>query len=159
MSGTGAFLSAKVASYDLIMVKVIDSPRPQSFRARVERIYTARKGIEAQWLGTEIEFVGCPPNWGQVPLAAGDVALLFVKMTSGRLYEDTWRGHMVVEEIDGELYAIFQHKELWLSSGVPSLLRDCSRQDPRRSYATAIRFDAMEAYLLALIEQTGDGVA
>lgn len=41
------FLSDKVANYDLIMVKVIDSPRPQTFKARVERVYTARKGVNA----------------------------------------------------------------------------------------------------------------
>jgi len=41
----------------------------------------------------------------------------------------------------------------WLSEGVPSSIRAHSRQDPKRSYATAIRFDVMEAYLLSLIEK------
>ena len=78
---------------------------------------------------------------------------MFVKSISGKLHEDAWRGHMVVENIEGIPYAIFHHKELWLNKGVPSSIRECSRQDPKRSYATAIRFDAMEAYLLSLIEK------
>jgi len=41
----------------------------------------------------------------------------------------------------------------WLSEGVPSSIRAHSRQDAKRSYATAIRFDVMEAYLLSLIEK------
>lgn len=157
--GAAGFLSAKVAGYDLVMIKVFSSTPPQYFRARVGRVYTARKGVDAGWLGSEIQFVGAPSNWGQVPLAVGDSALLFIKFISGQLYEDSWRGHMVVEEIDGDLYAIFQHRELWLSKDVPSSIRDCSRQDPKRPYATAIRFDAIEAYLLALIEQVEGGAS
>jgi hypothetical protein len=146
-----------VAQHDLVMVNVMGSPRPQVFRALLERVYTARKGIDASWLRSEIEFVGGPAHWGQVPLVVGDTALLFVSKCNGMLYEAPWRGHMVVEEIDGDSYAIRHHRELWLSDGIPSSIKDHSRQDPKRPNATAIRFDALEAHLLALIEQTDTG--
>jgi hypothetical protein len=157
-SGAAAFLSQMVAQNDLVMVKVMGSPRPQTFRALLKRVYTARKGIDASWLGSEIEFVGCPAHWGQVPLAVGDTALLFVKkLSNSGLYEAPWLGHMLVEEVDGDSYAIRHQRELWLSDGVPASIRDHSRQDPKRSNATAIRFDALEAHLLALIEQESTG--
>jgi hypothetical protein len=62
-----------------------------------------------------------------------------------------------VEDIEGDLYAIYPRKELWLSDDVPTLIRESSRQDPKRSYATAIRFDVMEEYLLGLVERYGEG--
>ncbi|WP_374420565.1 hypothetical protein [Chromobacterium sp.] len=61
---------------------------------------------------------------------------------------------MVVEEIDAVQYAIFPHKELWLSEEVPLEIRGGSRQDPSRPYATAISLDVVECYLLKLIERT-----
>jgi hypothetical protein len=76
LSDPSGFLSA-LSHSDLLMVKVVASPRPQTFRARVERIYTARRGIDASWLGSEIEFVG-GTGWGEKRLAVGDTALLFV---------------------------------------------------------------------------------
>jgi len=151
------FLSDKVANYDLVMGEIVDSPRPQSFTARVKRVYAARKGVDAASLGSQIEFVGCPAHWGQVPLAVGDTALVFLGLTSGRLYEDAWHGHMVVEQIDSEAYAIYPHRQLWLSADVPTVIRDCSRQDPKRPYASAVRLDVIETYLLDLIEQTHRG--
>ncbi|MHA6912632.1 hypothetical protein ACQUJO_05750 [Ralstonia pseudosolanacearum] len=153
MSGEKEFLSDKVANFDLVMMTVMDSPRPQSFRARITRVYTARKGVDAGVLGEEVEFVGGPAHWGQVSLAVGDTALVFLKSISGLLYEDAWRGHMLIEKIGDEDYAIFQHRELWLSTDVPMSIRNCSRQDPKRPYASAVRLDVLEAYLLALIEQ------
>ena len=152
MSGELGFLSDKVAKHDLVFVKIIDAPRPQVLRAKVKRIYATGKGIDSTFLGSEIEFVRSGGSWGDVALAVGDQALLFVKLISGKLHEDAWHGHMVVEEIEGSSYAIFQHKELWLSEDVPSSIRECSRQDPKRAYATAIRFDVMETYLSSLIE-------
>lgn len=155
---TKSFLADKVANCDLVMVEIVDSPQPQCFRARVERVYSARKGVDAASCGQEIEFVGSPPNWGQISLAVGDVALVFLKSISGRLYEEAWHGHMFVEQIDGEGYAVCQHRELWLSPEVPESLRACSRQDPKRPSASAIRLEALLAYLFSLIEKTDRGV-
>ncbi|MCW7536927.1 hypothetical protein OOT46_03550 [Aquabacterium sp. A7-Y] len=90
-------------------------------------------------------------------LRAGERALLFISALSDELYEDPWRGHMVVEQIDGDLYAIFQHEELWLRDDVPDAIRASARQDPKRPYASAIRLEAMEAYLLDLIEKIDQG--
>lgn len=154
MTGAKNFLEDKVAKCDLVMAEIVESPKPQCFIARVERVFSARKGVDATSLGRLIEFVGSPPNWGQTSLTVGDVALVFLKSISGRLYEEAWHGHMFVEQIDGECYAIFQHRELWLSPDVPASLRACARQDPKRSSASAIRLEALQAYLFSLIEHT-----
>lgn len=145
------FLSGKVKTHDLVKVNVIDSPASQVLRATVERIYSARRGIDPRCLGREIEFTRSPGHWGDVSLSIGERALVFVASIAGRLYEDPWHGHMVVDEIDGRQYASFPGRELWLRDDVPASLRAYSKQDPKRPYATAIRLDAMEAYLVKLI--------
>lgn len=158
MTGVKRFLWDKVADYDLVMVEVLGEPAPQTFRARVRRIYSARKGVNAASLGAEIEFVGCPPHWGQVELKVGETALVFLgNSSSGRLYEHPWRGHLVVEQIDGGAYAIYLHKALWLADSVPPSLSACMRQDPKRPNASAVQLDALEAYLTGLIEQVDSG--
>jgi|GEM_PF-1276672 len=158
MKGEYVFLSDKSATYDLVMIQVVSSPRPQVLRAKLERIYSARKGIDFGCLGAEIEFIHSPANWGSVVLEVGEKAFLFVSLISGKLYEAPWHGHMVVEAVDGTMYAIFPSRELWLSEQVPEKIRVNSRQDPKRSYATMVRFDVMEAYLQSLIENEVLGV-
>jgi hypothetical protein len=151
-----AFLSEKVARKDLIKVKVLSSPRPQCFRASVEHVYSARRGIDASDAGSEIEFVGCPTHWGQVPLSVGDLALVFVsRLPSGVLYEDAWQGHMWIDEIDGEVYAVFPFYELWSREAVPPALREFSRPSPNRVRSLMTRLDVMERYLQELIQKEG----
>ena len=151
MMKEGAFLSGKVKTHDLVKISVIDSPASQVLRATVERIYSASKGINPRTLGQEIEFTRSPGHWGDVSLSIGERALVFVASISGRLYEDPWHGHMVVDEIDGCQYASFPGRDLWLRDDFPASLRAYSKQDPKRSYATAIRFDVIERYLVELI--------
>lgn len=157
MAGTEGFLVDKMAKCDLVMIEVVGLPQPQCVKARVERVYAARNGVEVDWCGRQIEFVGSPPHWGQMPLAAGDVALVFLKSIGGRLYEGAWHGHMFVEEIDHERYVVFQHREIWLSPTVPESLRVCSRQDPKRAFASAIPLAALDAYLAILLENADRG--
>lgn len=145
------FLEKKVLSYGVVLIDVVDSPRPQVLKARVEKVYSARHGVEHGFLSREIEFVCSPGTWGNVSLVVGERAILFISKTHNVLYENSWRGHMVVEEIDAVQYAIFPHKELWLSEEVPLEIRSGARQDPNRSYATAICLDVVECYLLKLI--------
>lgn len=151
MNGKQEFLSEKIANNDLLLVEVVGSPRPQTLCVKVERVYSTRKGDESVTLGSEIEIVSSPGTWGDTALSVGERALLFVRLISGRLYEDAWRGHMLVEEIGDCMYAIFPYRQLWSSEDVPVSIKSCSRQDPKRPYATAIRLDAMEAYLIDLI--------
>jgi hypothetical protein len=152
MSAGQRFLSGKVESRDLILLRVVGSPSPQALRAKLERIYSARKGIDRKCLGKEIEFVRSPGNWGDVALQVGERALVFIFGVSYRFYEDAWRGHLIFEEINGNLFAICQHKELWLCEGVPEVIRTCSNQDAKRPYVTAIKFEVLEKYLIDLIE-------
>ena len=134
-----------------MLAEIIRSPRPQWFWARVERVYSARRGLAPGCEGKEIEFVGAPNHWGAAPLTVGDRALVFVRFISGRLYAEAWRGHMVVEEVAGAAHAVFPHRELWLSEEVPEPVRSAARQDPRRPYASVIPFVVVEGYLQSLL--------
>jgi hypothetical protein len=157
MNKQSDFLLDKVLRHDLVFVHVTGAPRPQVLRAKIGRIYSTGEGIVRSFLNSEVEFIRSGGAWGDVALKVGEQALLFVKSISGKLYEDPRHGHMAVEDIEGDLYAIYPRKELWLSDDVPTLIRGSSRQDPKRLYATAIRFDVMEEYLLGLVERYGEG--
>lgn len=157
MSETKAFLSEHVANNDLVIAEILGEPQPQSYTAKLKKIYTARKGVKTIWLGSDIDFVGGIGTWGQETLNVGETAVIFLRSISGQLYESSWRGHMVIEEINGVSYAVFQYKELWLSKYVSESLRVHAQQDPKRSYASVIRFDVLEAYLLDLIKQADHG--
>ncbi len=152
-------LAKKLVSHDLVIVLVTGSPRPHVFRANVERIYTCRKGITPENLGSEIEFFSGPMSWGNVPLQVGERALLFVRNLSGMLNEYPWRGHMVLEEIGGELCALLQFPELWLQEDLPMAVRQAARPRPSKSNWSIVRFDVLEAYLKELIEVAEHGGA
>ena len=152
MSMGRQFLSEKLASHDLVIVLITGAPRPHVFRANVERIYTCRKGITPEHLGSEIEFYSGPASWGNVPLRVGERALLFVRNLSGILNEYPWRGHMVLEETDGELYASLQFPEVWLREDVPTSVRQAARPHPAKGNWSIVRFDTLEEYLRELIE-------
>ena len=157
MNSSGSFLSSKVKSRDLLLLHVLSSPSPQRLRAKVERVYSTRKGVDQKCLGKEIEFVRSPGNWGDVALVVGERALVFISSISNTFYEDAWHGHLIVEEGERGLFAVFPQKELWLCEDVPEIIRACSSQDVKRSYATAIQFEILEKYLIALIEETDRG--
>lgn len=147
-----SFLEDKVAMYDLVLVEVVGNPKPQVLEAKVNQIYSSRKGIKADFLNSKIEFIHSPENWGSVALKVGQRALLFVSDIAGKLYEGGWQSHMVIDEIEGDLYAIYNHPKLWVHSDVPKMIKDGARQDPKNSNATAIPFASIESYLKNLIK-------
>lgn len=147
------FLSEKVAQYDLVLLRVLGEPASQVLQAKVEKVYSARKGITNELCGNVIEFVRAPGNWGDIPMQIGDRALVFMSAVSGKLYQDPWRGHLLLEDIDDDLFAIYQYKELWLSEEIPEEIMVRTQQDPRRPYASAILFNTLESYLQALISK------
>ncbi|NBD11799.1 MULTISPECIES: hypothetical protein [Corallococcus] len=100
MSGA-RFLEDKVARHGVVQVRAVSAPRPQSLCARIEKIYVARNGIDPSCLGGEFEFVQAPSVWGNTALGVGERAVLFVSEIAGRLYEAPWRGHLVIEHIEG----------------------------------------------------------
>ena len=141
------FLSDKMAKCDAVLLTVTDALHPQVLRARLLRIYCAGKAIQAAQEGDEIEFVHAPAVYGNVAIQVGETAVLFLSDISGRWYEDAWRGHMVVEDIDGVPHAIFPHLVVSANAASPS---SRSIQDPKRAYARAIALDDLERYLRAL---------
>lgn len=157
MKDENMFLLDKTRNHDVIIIRILRSLGNQLLVGSVEDIYSARKGIKWSDLGSEIEFICSPGTWGDVALVVGDRAILFVSLISGKLYEDAWRGHMLIEEIEKDNYVIFPHRELWLNEDVPAEIRAGAREDPRRPYATAIRFDAMDSYLRNLLEMINGG--
>ncbi|MCA7900535.1 hypothetical protein LGM39_14235 [Burkholderia cepacia] len=145
--------SVAAGMHDLVVVSVIDSPSPHVFRAKIEQIYSCGKGITPDRLGTEFEFYSGPATWGNVPLQIEERALLFVHQVSGVFNEYPWRGHMVLEEIDGESYARLQIPELWLRDDLPEAVKAAAAPHPTRRNASIVRFGALENYLKGLIEK------
>lgn len=146
--------SAAVRMHDLVFVSVIDSPSPHVLRAKIEQIYSCGKGITPDRLGTEFEFYSGPATWGNVPLQIGERALLFVHQVAGVFNEYPWRGHMVLEEIDGESYAWVQMPELWLRDDLPEAVKAAAGPHPTRRNASIVRFSVLERYLKELIEKS-----
>ena len=84
---------------------------------------------------------------GNVPLQIGERALLFVHQVAGVFNEYPWRGHMVLEEIDGESYAWVQMPELWLRDDLPEAVKAAAGPHPTRRNASIVRFSVLERYL------------
>jgi hypothetical protein len=148
-----AFLHDKVATHGVVRLHVLAAPAPQTLRAELAHVYRETPGLQGLAPGSQIEFVSSPGHWGSAVLRPGDDAVVFLRRIAGKLYQDPWRGHLFVEDIDGVPHAVFQHRELWLSEDLPAALRAAARQDPRRAYASAIRLDAFETYLRSLIQR------
>lgn len=103
-------LRPKLATHDLVLCRITAAAGPQTLRALAERVYSAQHGVPANCEGRELEFVHAPGSWGAVPLAVGDRALVFLRQVSGKLYEDAWQGHLLIEGLDGtELEALQAH--------------------------------------------------
>ncbi len=147
------FLFDKVATHGVVRLHVRAAPAPQTLRAELEHVYRATPGLQGVAPGLQIEFVASPGHWGSAVLRPGDHAVAFLRRIAGKLYQDPWRGHLFIEDIDGVPYAVYPHRELWLSANLPAALRAAARQDPRRAYASAIRLDDFEAYLRNLVDR------
>lgn len=142
------FLMSRVTDQDAVLLEVISEPRPQLLRARLLKIYSARIGLEGRLVGDEIEFVHGPDTWGNTAIEVGETALVFISPISGLLYEDSWRGHMLIEDIEGIPHAIFPHLNVGTD---PASFAARAVQDPKRTYARAIPLEELETYLLDLI--------
>jgi len=140
-------LGQKLAANDLVLCRIIAVVQSQTLGAQVEEVYSAKHGVPADCAGSAIEFVHAPGSWGAVPLTVGDRALVLLRQISGKLYEDAWQGHLLIEEINSSDHVIFPLPELWRSAEVPDALRAAAVQDPKQPKATAIRFEAVQAFL------------
>lgn len=147
MSDKEKFLAAKAAANDAVLLYVLEETRPQHLRAKVLAVYTARKGVTQKMLDREIEFVHASSAWGNKPLRPGETALVFLSEISGRLYEDSWNGHLLVDDIDDEQYASYRFPQLWLSENLPASLRPHTRGDPQRPQCSAIRLPELAEYI------------
>lgn len=147
------FLRDKVATHGVVRLHVLAAPAPQTLRAELAHVYRATPGLQGLAPGSQIEFVATPGHWGSAVLRPGDRAVAFLRRIGGKLYQDPWRGHLLLEDIDGVPHAVVQQRELWLSENLPAALRAAARQDPRRAYASAIRLDAFESYLRSLVDR------
>lgn len=142
------FLMDKVAERDGVLLEVLESPAPQCLRARLLKIYSARKCLHGMRPGDVIDFVHAPSSWGNTALKVGETGFVFLTPIREKLYEDSWRGHMVVEDIDGVPHAIFPHLAATTDPASPS---SRAVQDPKRPYARAIPLAELETYVLGLL--------
>jgi len=146
------FLSAAVSTNDPVLVKVLEkTPKTQTIRASIERIYSARHGMQRHSVGSEIDFVYWA-GWTNTKFEIGERGLTFLRYLSNtRLYEDD-RGHLLVENVADIPYAGPLQWTSWFH--IPSTLRVQFIQDPKRPWAILIPFDAIERYLIRLIDET-----
>lgn len=112
-SDTPEFLSDRVARNDVLLILVKTSLGSQKLRAQVKKIYSSGSAVSLDKLGTDIEFIHAPAHWGNTALKPGELAFIFVSEVSGHIYEESWSGHMVVEDIDKTPYAIVKIKAIW----------------------------------------------
>ncbi|ALX11142.1 hypothetical protein P350_06065 [Burkholderia cepacia JBK9] len=154
MSEKKDFYTVAAESFDLVLASVVDAPGPQVFRAKVERIYSSGKGITPDLLGAEITFTGGPPTWGNVALQVGERALMFVRVQASGLNEYPWCGHMVLEDMDGELGARLHVSELWLRDDFPEAVKAAASQHPTWRNASIVKFSVLESYLKGLIARS-----
>lgn len=148
MSEEGPFLITKVTDYDTVLLDVKSEPEPQSLRAKLLKVYSSGKCLGGAHPGDEIEFVHGPSTWGNTAMQVGERAIVFLRPISGRLYENSWRGHMLIEDISGVPHAIFPHLKV---STDPASFASRAVQDPKRPHARAIPLAELETYLLDLI--------
>ena len=142
------FLLDKVAESDAVLLDVLERTGPQHLRARLLKIYSADKGLQGKLPGDVIDFVHAPSSWGNTALRPGESGIVFLSPVRGLLYENSWRGHMVVKKSDGIAHAIFPHLAVSTDPASPS---SRSIPDPERPHARAIALDDLENYLLGLI--------
>jgi hypothetical protein len=173
MMNTELFFVEVLDRYDPVLVHIIGQVRRgilltkeevakcvgEAYRAKVERIYWSRKEVSGDFLklGAEIDL---DPLWWEweMPLVAGDRALVFVDKGSGYLNQGT---QLLLEDIDNVSYGIrqiyypfppYSPPTLWKDESVSPLIRAHARPDPKRGYTTAIRLDVIEADIQASID-------
>ena len=146
-----SILANKVLQYDAVMLRVLSEPEPQHLHAQLLHIYSARKGMAHCQPGDKIRFLQAPNSWGAVPMVPGETAIVFLTLSADQFYEAPWQGHLIIEDIEGKPFASFPHRELWLSENLPPSVCSQTRQDPKRTYASAMALAPFEDYLHQLI--------
>jgi hypothetical protein len=149
------FLEERFDQNGLVIASILNSPKRQHYEAIIKKIYSSKYGVSSQLEGKEIQFVGGPSSWGNKSLNIGDLALIFIRDIDGVFHECPWRGHMVLQEIEGELHAVFQMPNEWPMDDVPTEVAEGMREDPRSKYYSIIPFILLEPYLKQLISEIG----
>lgn len=112
-----------------------------------ELLYVKSLGSESELLRNPVKFVRAGAGWGNKQLESGQTALVFLRWNAGKLTEYPWRGHLVIEKINGVQCGLFQWPELWNHAELPTLIRENSMPAPGQSGMTAIKYDALKHYL------------
>ena len=152
MSVVRLSLREKLRTHDLVVVSILDAPRFQVLRTRVERIYSCRNGIALEHLESEIEFLSAPSTWGNEPLQVTERAMLFVRLDSDGFNEYVWRGHLVLAEFDGVQCATIPFPEVWMDEDLPLAVRTTARQHPTNNARSIVNLDALNAHLSELLK-------
>lgn len=147
------FLTDQAKFNALLLLNTITYLGQQKYKAQIEKIYSTNKLTKKVTIGETIEFIGCGTGCLE-KLRTGDRAFVFISTHYDVFYEHAWCGHLILEEEEGVLYAKYQQSELWLKDYIPAIIRENARQDPRRSYSTAIKFDVIEQYLIDLVRDS-----
>jgi hypothetical protein len=138
---------------DALMITVLGIPDRFVIQAVVKRIYGPLRNICGAEIGSSIQYIQSPNSWGNMILNLGETGIVFLSTIQGTFYQYHWHGQFLVEEIDGEMYGIYQQRELWLNDDLPLEIKKNSIQDPKRSYCSATRLSVLEPYLIELSEK------
>lgn len=156
------FMAKEVRNHDLIEVEMLQRGRAWfDLRARICKIYTARKGISMDMLGHRLEFISRPGGWGMETLQLGEQALLFVHYDESRkkFYEPVGYGHMVIKPVEGTKCALFPREGLSRKRDLPDNIRSAILPVFTSANSTPVKFEVMENYLIDLIKQVDGDIS
>jgi hypothetical protein len=145
-------LREKVSRCDAVLMTA-RSLGQQQYIGTVEEVYSRRFEGPARYDAGPLSFVGSTSAWGNVPLADGERALVFINYLphSGRYYQDHWHGHFSLLERAGQLSAVANWHLLLpeQQSWGPAYLREAAfLLDENKPGKVAMPFALLEKHLL-----------
>ncbi len=147
------FMYSRVKDLDLVLLSVEAEIAPQEFRGHIEHIYSSGIAIDRTYINKTIDFVGGADTWGNISLAQGNRALVFFTRIHGKLYEDHWRGHILLEDVEGKEYAFYDIDRLLENNLLPECLTKAVKHEISKPPLTAFDFEAFETYLIDCISE------
>jgi len=145
-------LRNKIRQHDALLMDV-RSLGQQRYRGRIVRCYSQRFAAPGGYPPKSLEFVGSSGSWGNRTLADGERAIVFMRwLGRSGYYQDYWRGHLSLREVDGAVYACLQddctrdgQRGCW---GPPALRAAASFLAGPGLSGTYLPFELLEAHLL-----------
>lgn len=148
-----SFLIERLSMADLVMLSVENNPAPHHFEGRIEVVYKCSRGIESSLKDKIVHYICGPASWGNKSSVVGTRTLMFIDKKKDKFYEYPWKGHIDLEEIEGELHGVIRVPNKWDMQGIPFEIAEGVRTDPRCENHSIIPFRLLEPLLIQLITE------